>query len=658
MLTQEQAIERLKQTKASYDGMRQMFDTMWTMAIAYDAGRQWSYTTSERGASIIKGLSNIIDPNRDDVRVTMNLIHEHVIRFAAALSPRKIVSTARPASGAMADRVVADVDNHILDRWLSDADGLRILREKDRIRFVLGTAIIRRTLQKIGKGRPVESGGEIADYKVGWAHVFPWEVIRDPSATSCRPDRDEEIFAHEKPRTTAWIARNYGVQIQTDQTLGSLMDYQWQIHAAHGIGAGYATDSKLPAVLVQETYFQDDDGDLGDWPWMMLSYQDPRNGAEITPFFFGRNPFSSFPFYLFTNDYHVQSPWGFGIPHALMAGQDLVNLAWTYLLRMQQSGMGKWSYEAGTITDPGRMLNNRIDQPIVWQRNQNFAAQSAAPTRIPPPGNSQVNSEMLAMTPDWMDKAVGTSQVMQGITSKRGESGQAVEAKIAQAGLPLDQLRADDDLIYNQMLYETLVDLTDPRRLRLDTARKMAGPDISDDQIFTLIRHPTSEAVKAVEIVPAAVHPKTQGEVQDSTIALTNAQIIEPETARWNLTRSGITVDQQMMESQRKQEMEIEAMLNGQPQPMNALDNDDYHLRVLRLFVDSPKWLTASDQAKQLIQEHGKNHYTMQMWHVQQQRNPQQPTQTAGGQPSPSAEATAAAGQVSPGAMNPAISAA
>lgn len=646
MLTVEQAIERFKEVRKAYDTQRRVMEAYWTLAILYDQGKQWGYTTSEYGTLVTKRLRNIIDPQRDDVRVTFNKIHENVNRLCAAMRPHQLASRCKPATGGTRDITIAETCNRLLERWAQFSGALDVLREKELPRTVLGTAIIRRTLNQ-----KASTKDGLRNYNIGWSLVYPWEIVRDPAATSARPDRDEDIIAHEKPRSVEWVKRTYGEDVETTSTVGQLYEFQSQIFNASGLGTqGQLEQSAAKGVMVSECYFQDAD-EPNDWPWMLTCYSDPKQDKEkFTPLFFGKSPFHGLPLHFFTYDQGICAPWGRGMPHLVMGAQDIINLSWTWLLRVMQAGAGKWAFEEGTIEQPSRMLNNRIDQPIIWKRNPTYPSVSTAPTRIAGPQIPPALTESLGMAPAWMQDALNLADVQRGVSSRRGESGSALQIKLDAAGMPIEDLRRSDELVLQDLLYATLVDVTSPGIMRMDTARAMAGRAVSDESLLELMRGNVSESVSAVQVLPATLRPKTPSESRETLVSLATAQIISPEQAQWEMEKHGTTVNSLLSANRHKQMTEIEMLRNGQEAPVSMPDHHGYHILAIDEFVGSTEWHLLSPEIQDAILQHYADHQQANM--VKQAQAQGEQIQRA----SPSGEAVEAATQSQAGAMTPAIS--
>jgi len=670
----QEAIERLKETRDAYRPMRRTMDTLWTLAIAYDASKQWAWSATESGRNVIKHLHTKVDPREENVRVVMNIIHDKCISTNAALSPQRIASHCEAASGMAGDQIAADSGNKLLTRWLHQTSGLSLLREKDPIRSVLGTAIVRRTMRGLPTGRNIRVGKgkdekdvAIRNFRYGWAHVYPWEVIRDPGATTTAWARDEEIFIHEKPRSVQWVERELGKKLDGDDsvesTMGSLLDYQQQLHNAAGIGqdAGGA-QSKTKAVLVYEAYFKmpdenrEQDDENRDWNYMLQAWCDPSKDREkLHPIYFGPNPFYGLPFHGFFYDTYVQAPWGIGIPHLGMAAQDMANLAWTWLLRIQQQGAGKWLVYEGSVKQPHVALNSQINKPILWTMSGTGINTPLEPKRTAPPQISASTNEIIAAAPNWADRALSLSPVQRGITSARGESGAAIEQKLAQAGAPLDRLRKNDQLTYQEMLYATLVDLTNPKRLRLDLAKQMLGPDVPQEHVMALLRRPMSKAVTSVKVHGTTMNPKTPGEIEENIVSLVTAQVLEPQTAQWQMIEAGVDVNNSMADARRKQMSEIQQIIAGQNVKPSIGEGHNYHIYVIQRFIDSTRWSAIPEEAQQGILSHWAAHQVANQQQNQLLGMAGETAVSTQGQPSPPAGAAEAA-QGSAGLVGSAVS--
>ncbi len=651
MLTLESAIERVTTTRDEYQSQRAYADALWVLQAAYDGGQQWGFLSAEAGRINIDRLPNIVDPGRSDVRLTMNYIHRDVKFLKSNLSPQRIASHCEARTGRVEDLIVRDVSDKLLERVIHDIDGLRILREMNLPRFVLGAMFVRRCMrQRRGPISLAAVGQEQMSLKTPdyyWSLVFPWEVIREVTATSFRPERDESIFIHEKPRSVDWVKQNLGVELKTQTKLGDLIDQQSRIHARGGIGYGATlARSKQPGVLVYEAYIRDPDLDT-PWPWVLMAYSDPKGlGAAIKPIGPGlhRNPFYGLPFHGFGFDQQIQAPWPRGIPLLEMHAQNMLNLSMTWLMRIMQAGCGKWLYEKSTVEDPQKAFNNRLDQAIPWTRKAG-PDPGMEPKWIAGPQINPAVIEMLRAAPRWMQDSLNLSEVQRGKTSPRGESGEAVREKLSAANIDIEDLRRDDELTISDLLYGTLADMTNPQSFRLDTAREIVGMDIPDDQIMTLLRNPVTRAITNVAVHPSTVRPTTPAEVQDQFTALATSMIIDPALAQWEMDERGISVNGLLAGARRLQLMEIQSMTVGQDALVAMTDHHAYHRETIRRFLNSPTAMTIDPLARQRILEHDANHVRAMIAEAQGLGAMQPPMPVQPGRPSPPASGPGAPGQ-------------
>ena len=621
-LTQEQAVAKLDQLRKSTHSMRAYYDSFWTLAKIYDGGPQWGYLTSGAEGMGVHYLKSVTKAHRTDIRVTVDMIHDKVMRLRSALMPAQIGFDLKEASTN--DLVMKYACSVALQEHLRRAKALAVLRDKESHRLVKGAAIIRRTLTTAGRPIVVSNRGKndelaIRRIRPGWAIVSPHEILRDPAANTMKFAEDEEIFAHEKPRTVGWVKRNFGIDLpNVKTTMGSLMQYQQELGAASGYGsAAHVMESKQKAVIVYECFFKDAD-EVQPWPWVLYAYMDTsepeRNDMRVLRF--GRNPFWGLPFHMYCYDSTItEAPWPRGVPHLLKGLQDCANIGWSWVLRTMVHGGPRWRYEKGTL-DPAfasTALTNDTRVPIVWQRdgmNQNVGP----PERVVAPPVPPVAEAILGHTPGWMRSALNLSDVQFGESSKRGESGEALETKLGEANQPLEATRRDDELVTEELLLGTLFDLTDRRHLLLKDARELVGKHLSDEHIRELVREETPKSIVAVKVHSMMHRPKTPGDVRGDFIDLVEKQIKQPEDAEWEMMlQGGVVTNTDMKGAYDLQMLEIEMLRGGQDVPVEMTDKDGYHLRTIEHYKNQPASLQLDDEARQMIQDHWNAHKSAEM---------------------------------------------
>jgi len=654
-LTQDEAIEKLKELRSSSAQQRAYFDSFWSLAGVYTYADQWAYIAPRDNALSVSYLRNITDPRREDIRVTMNQIHANVTRLVSELDPMRIAYNMEARSARYL--VPKLIGKRFFDKYLKQIGALDILAEKNWARFIIGSMIVRRTLTAKGAERFV-AGGEkrIRNFQPGVALTYPSEMMRDPSASTTNMARDEEIVSQEKPRTIGWLKRYFGKEIKTDGRLGQLLRFQRQFQAAGGLGLDrHAMASKLPAILVQETYYQDPD-ENEPWAKAMFSYVDPnKDRNEIVPLGKGlvRNPFYGLPFHPYHYDTQIASPWGRGAPHLQIAGQDILNIAITWLVRNMQAGSGKWMVEKNTMGKPemARMLNNRMDEVIEYTKQNQY---SAAPQRTPPTQASPAVLDFINGAPTWMKDALNLSDVQSGKTSPRGESGGAIELKLGQANAPLEMVRRRDDRMTSDLLMGLYCDVLNPRWARIDQVKEVLGEDTPDEHVRALLRDDPQKAIVAITLLPSTNRPKTPAEEQDEITQLHGQQVIESgEDALWELMLRGIAVDTEMKNAYDKQLIEINQMLYEKKYvPVRMGEKNHFEKRTIEWYLSQPAAMSLEEEQRDLITDHWNDHNQAEMAEMQTDQMMQGSPEP--GQPSPPSEAFGGSAMANAGAVAPA----
>ena len=664
MLNQLEAKERLDTLITACRGWRTYYDSMWTLAMALASGNHWSYVANSKTTSReVRRLTEIIDPNRRDCRVTMNVISRNVRRATAASKPQRISANCIPSDGSPGSTLAKHVWDSAMAKRLRAFNGLKVWRDAQYPRFVLGTSVVRRQITQAGKAvnlPPVDELSELGkqpdtlrNLEVSWARGLPFEFLRDPSCDSLGPNENEIIFAQEKPRTLEWIRQNFGVDIQTETTMGQLSNYQDQIRSVTGHKiAAFTSDSKVRGVIVYESYYQDADAE-GQWPWQLIGFLDPYNSREngVTPIHFGRNPFCSLPFHFLTYEERLEMPWGVGMPLLMKQIQDILNLAHTATVRALLNMQDKYLIEDGTVDNIAEALNNRIDMPLIFNRHNN--PNKHIPSRLPASSGSPIAQEYIQSMETQAQKAVGMAGVQFGEMVKRGQSGEAYQTNVEQADIPMEDLRKDDELVLNQLLRDTLIDTYRIQyKFRPDLAQEALAAEFPPDMIQQALADDPAKTIQAVVVSPDSLRPRTSREVKEEFSEAVKNQIIPPVQAqREMIDQGGPILDSVMVEAIRKQQLEIEMMLKGQEIVDVAVSEDHATaMWVLKRYMSSPRYYALEDQQKEALVEHWAKHFRADQELQALSQMPLQPPTP--GSPSPPAE-SAAVGQA--GTVGPAI---
>jgi len=616
MLRQEQAIELAQGTLRASRAMRSHYDSVWALNLAYAAGKQWSWIQAQSaGQRQLERLHEILDPRRTDVRVTLDMVARSVRRVVASLKPQKISAVVHPRGGSSAAMIAKHVFTGLLARRLREIDALAIWRGLHRPRCILGVMGVRRQITTNGRPITLPMGSSRKDQQkalynrqVSWAPVLPFEVVRDPSAISCDMD-GETTMGLEKARPVYWVQKNFGVEVQTEQTMGDLYGHLDQMRKATGWTIrAHAGDSRVPGVMVYEWFFKDADAER-EWPYHLIAYLDPEEASQtrLVPLHWGDNPFFGRPIHFLQYETRINEPWPAGIPALMKGAQDIRNMAATAMLRVMIASYPQWRVEKSTMEEAQIALMSRMDRAIEFQRR---LPTDHIPDRVQAPGASPVSENFFAITGQEGEKAAGIAPVQHGQQVARGQSGEAYREVIEQAEVPLNDLRKDDEGVLNDLLYGTLIDTVKiTLRPRRDIARRMLGDEFTTQQIATALGSDPEAVIESVTVLPETIRPRTPRQVKEDMTDLVQKQVKPAREAEWEMLRQGdVVTDSRMAAAKRKQEMEITMLLaGGQPQVVGGEDHET-GIRVLEELMSSPRWESLSPEQRDAISFHWAQH--------------------------------------------------
>ena len=655
MLTPEKALEDAKSLVKAYSSTRKYYDALWTLQILYDAGRQWATMAEMQSGNLaVQCLPALVQRTTGmRYRVTFDKIHEMVVKLVAAISPQQIAATPRGSHNLT--NTYTRTAKRVQDEVLARIEALSHIREAMLPTHVLGTAGIRMVLRQYGGGRGHGKDQQtLRQYEIDWANIMPWEVIRDPSATTLTPHRDEERIGHEKPRTLGWMKQHYGWAPKpedVDSTMGDLLAFQDELNAAKGMGTlpgTKAADSQAKGVMVREFYYKDPDktnqiysekGIRVDWPWMFVSWGDPKKGSDgFAPVpTVGKaglidNPFCDMPLYFFHFDRMIDGMWAAGVPWRLMQAQDVHNICWTWLIECMQMGVPKWSVQQGTVEGD---ISNDPWVPIVFKKTQQWTQK---PERIPGMQMPQIPAEMVAMTPQAMREALNLADVQFGKGYKRDGSGKAYEALIEQADSVPEERVTTNELTLARLLYATTVDTI--RWSTLDQLRRLLGPEVPDEHIRMLLQNDPREHLSGVGVHPSTLRPKTVGQTEEHFVSLVERQVLGPAAAVLETyLQTGTVLDTAMRGAFEKQASELDRILAGDDDvPANIGEHHEHHIKATQLFLDSPRSEDVPPDRMEQIVSHLVSHMVAQQ-QLMAQASGLGPMEPGPGQASPPADA-------------------
>jgi len=647
-MSRAEALKKAQDTLEASETVRLSYEAICGLNLAYAYGSQWATLRPGRaGGQNLQQLRTITSANRTDVRFAMNEIGARIVKIDSRLKLKKLSSKAQPATRSLDDQIIALVADARLKSQLRSANAKRILRRASLWRLVMGSVVVRRSISAHGDAVKVfdQDGKQSVNPKTGakrrlrkfrhsWAVCAPYEFIRDPSARTLDFD-DEDIIGHEKPRTTEWLMRKYGVQVKTETTMGQLLEFQRFLYRSTGnsMNNGFSM-SEAKAVMVSEWLIKDPSG-RDEWDTWMLAYRDTRGATKedkkLQVIDFGPNPYSGLPFHHFWYNAAIERPWGQGVPELLIQVQDATNIAYSMAIRaMIAHSSPKWVVENDSLVDKIEdALSNRTDVPVVYKRN------STAPTRLPPAQISSEVQHILGQASGWFDRLLNMSPIQQGIGSPRGEAGSALAIKRDSADTPLTAVTDEDEITVNELLTGTLYDISKTDSIK--TISDDLNGQFDARQIALFKSKDARKSISGVKVEPDSLRPRTPDEMRSDAAANVQAMMIPAETARRALLiKADIVLDVKEGRAYKRQMAENQTLLDGGEVEVYLGQDHDTHMYTISLDQESAEYPSYTDEQKGALQGHWFEH--MEMKGVMQRIIAESAQPPQEGQPGPGQE--------------------
>ena len=632
-LERQDALKKATETIENSTAARARYETLCGLWMCYAYGPQWAQknNSANLSSSNLSYLKPVINPRSRKVRIAMNMIQPRIERTNARLMPRALEYVAEAASRASNDTVAAMVATSRLQQHTESVMAVKAIRRASLWRCVVGSAVIKRTMQQQGPpvivrtpdGQPsMNSRGQertLRTFRNKWIVCPPYEFIRDASARTTDFE-DEEIIGHECPRSVEWLQRNYGKSVTAKGTMGQLLEFQQFLYTACGqsSGAGFG-ESKLPAVMVSEWWFKDPSKADGEnqWPWRMMAYRDTRGelaeDRQLKILEFGPNPYHHLPLHHLVYDHQLIAPWGIGIPAKTIPAQDSYNIAHTSMLRsFINHGSPTWLIAQNSLVDGYRDgLDPRADKPVVY-----ISGKDNKPDRLASAPIDSTVRQILVDSPGWLDNMLNQSPVQVGEAVKRGESKSAYEFRKDSADMSQTAVLDEDELTFNQLLTGTMHDL-----VKSETTKALVhrlSNQYTVQQILTLKQQDSAETLAGVKIVRETLRPRTSLEVKEDNLAAINSQIIDPIAARRSMLVSrGISFDVIEKLAYDAQLLEISSLLNGDEIEVYLGEEHEMHMYTLELEINSPMFRMYTEDQQAAIQQHWTDHKEKQQMKLQ-----------------------------------------
>ncbi len=407
--------DRIGELRLAHSPLRMEIALRQALGIAYYNGRQWiNVGRGLQGQSYVDAWNEEWDPQSAEVRMTDNKIGPLVRQIAARTNATKIeagVSVPRHVRSMKCSRR-ASITQDIANASDDDVMMTRQARAASSLRWQTGCGIF--VVQAASKSATVDSdiaansdGSpiEINDQWVRWDVCPLTDLIWDVSNLS--PDlRNHQTIILEKVLTVKQFEQrhgplaNHGIKQDDLGTIGELAPYYVQATAVIGasIFASYARMSQEKAIRVLYL-LESDPQDPGRWPEMYVVI-DPSRGASWSTSVDGKvvnmespvNPYGSNGRNIFKLDgfRREDSVWAYGIPHVLMAQQDMANIAVSIEFQQLTAAVfGNWlvdqrsvsveTFEENLATGSGGVLK--------WNSHADNSIQPPKWVSPPPPNN-------------------------------------------------------------------------------------------------------------------------------------------------------------------------------------------------------------------------------------------------------------------------------
>ena len=641
----DRCLERAKEVLGASHAWRAAHEALCGVHMANTYGSGWAKRgTGQRGGAAVRRLKPRANMDTADIRVSLNKVREKVQEIESRIKPRLINLRVEPATNTRDDQIVAKVSRRRMDLYLADKIPLRHLRRAVEWMVVLGSVIVRRTIARKGpetrlyrlgdEGKPEVRRDEnhrmmtIRDFTVRWQVSPPHEFCRDPALAHDVNFEGEDCIGHEKACTVDELYRTWGVKVKTEMTMGRLMGYNSLLHKwTHGAGGQQLSTEKnlRPAVMLSDWWFRDDRGP--EWSKYMVAYRDTASETDPTlrPIHIGPNPYYSLPLHHLTYTVIPGCAWAMGIPARLHHHQIAYDVAFTMWMRaiMTLSGNQIIVNTDALVDKLEDVLDRRLDH--VYRIRGNFDA-SKAISRMQTPQIDQNVMAVMQMAPQWFDDATLTSPVMRGQTSKRGEAGAAVTAKVEQAETPLATITDEAELVTDDLLMGTAVDVG--RSERIGELKEMFGEELDPRElaIYRSAFKSKRKPIGGVFVTRDSIRPRHPRESRQELQEAIQAGMIDAQVARWaHGIRTGDWMDPSEGDAYRKQTQEIQAMLAGRAPSFATGQNHPLHMKVIDNFTEDPVWDLLTEEQRDRIQDHREEHYdvtqirTMDMQGAEQQ---------------------------------------
>ena len=251
----------------------------------------------------------------------------------------------------------------------------------------------------------------------------------------------------------------------------------------------------------------------------------------------GPNPYGACPYLKWNFGKSLVAPWGLGIGARVRGEQQLFNLAATHIVRhMLTTSHVPWIYEEGTVTDPARAFSPRVGGLIGVKRTRAEPV-SIIPQRAQPPNLNAIADKVVAEMPALLSEKLHFRPVMQGVTSPRGESGDAIREKLSQAGRVFEQQAEEDGESTKRFLTHHVMFLCNkgPRKALFDAV----GPHLQNVLMEQWQRAGATITTNITLRLPdGSIQPRTRAEKKQDLKDAVALKALDPRRLIWELYKA------------------------------------------------------------------------------------------------------------------------
>jgi len=277
------------------------------------------------------------------------------------------------------------------------------------------------------------------------ADRISWDLAnRDPDPWMHREWADTVAYPVED------VERMFGIQFPDKTkkalpTLSELQPFDDVVRKIQALDPQARTGSQSRGVLVTEYY--------SDWWQRLTIFVHTGSSAEACRVVWdGPNWFHACPYGKYDLGESLMTPWGVGVPHRIYHEQRTTTLAITLVLKhLQAISAVRPIVAAGSVEgDLSEVFSPKVAAPIVWDAGRD--GRNPAPSYIRPPDMPAIAWNLVSAMPEVMKDKSHLRDVLMGITSPRGESGDAIRQKLAQSGRVFADLNEKDLAVSRRFL--------------------------------------------------------------------------------------------------------------------------------------------------------------------------------------------------------------